>query len=66
MKKISSQILYNLKKDKSSFISFGIIILITALILSCAAVLLLQVDQAYDEKFAKLNTASVNTLVPEM
>lgn len=66
MKKISSQILYNLKKDKSSFSSFGIIILITALILSCAAVLLLQVDQAYDEKFAKLNTASVNTLVPEI
>jgi putative ABC transport system permease protein len=66
MKKISSQILYNLKKDKSSFISFGIIILITALILSCAAVLLLQVDLAYDEKFAKLNTASVNTLVPEI
>ena len=66
MKKISSQILYNLKKDKSSFISFSIIILITALILSCAAVLLLQVDQAYDEKFAKLNTASVNTLVPEI
>ena len=65
MNKINSQVKYNLRKDKSSFLSFGIIILITALILNCAAVLLLQVDKAYDKKFDKLNTASVNTLVPE-
>ena len=39
MKKIANQILYNLKKEKTSFISFGVIILITALILNCAAVL---------------------------
>ena len=49
MKKIANQILYNLKKEKSSFISFGVIILITALILNCAAVLMRQVDDAYDE-----------------
>ena len=48
MKKIANQILYNLKKEKTSFISFGVIILITALILNCAAVLLCQVDRAYD------------------
>lgn len=46
MKKIANQILYNLKKEKTSFISFGVIILITALILNCAAVLLCQVDRA--------------------
>lgn len=66
MRKIINQVLYNLKKDKSSYISFGVIILITALILNCAAVLMLQVDTAYDEKFAKLNTAEVNVIVPEI
>ncbi len=66
MKKIANQILYNLKKEKSSFISFGIIILITALILNCAAVLLSQVDRAYDKKFEKLNTAELNVIIPEV
>jgi putative ABC transport system permease protein len=65
MRKIWSQVVYNLRKDRSSYISFGIIILITALILNCAGVLLLQVDKAYDEKFAKLDTAPVNVLMPE-
>ena len=66
MKKIANQILYNLKKEKSSFISFGVIILITALILNCAAVLLRQVDSAYDVKFKKLSTAMINAIVPEI
>ena len=66
MKKIANQILYNLKKEKSSFISFGVIILITALILNCAAVLLRQVDSAYDVKFEKLSTAMINAIVPEV
>ncbi len=66
MSKIGNQVLYNLKKDRSSFVSFGIIILITALILSCAAVLLLQVDTAYDEKRDNLSTAQVNAIVPAM
>lgn len=65
MNKIWSQVVYNLRKDRSSYVSFGIIILITALILNCAGVLLLQVDKAYDEKFTKLDTASVNVLIPE-
>jgi putative ABC transport system permease protein len=65
MKKVWNQVVFNLKKDRSSYISFGIIILITALILNCAAVLLLQVDPAYDTKFIQLNTADVNILVPE-
>lgn len=66
MKKIANQILYNLKKEKSSFISFGIILLITALILNCGAVLLRQVDSAYDIKFENLSTATVNAIVPEI
>ena len=64
MKKIANQILYNLKKEKTS--SFGVIILITALILNCAAVLLCQVDRAYDTKFEKLSTAMLNAIVPEV
>ena len=66
MKKIANQILYNLIKEKTSFISFGVIILITALILNCAAVLLCQVDRAYDTKFEKLSTAMLNAIVPEV
>lgn len=65
MKKITNQILYNLKKEKSSFMSFGVIIMITALILNCAAVLVCQVDSAYDEKFENLNTATLNTIIPK-
>ena len=64
MKKITNQIIYNLKKEKSSFVSFGVIILITALILNCAAVLLSQVDRAYEVKLSILNTADVNGIVP--
>lgn len=66
MRKIKNQVLYNLKKDRSSFLSFGIIILITALILSCAAVLLTQVDTAYDEKRDDLSTAHINVIVPAL
>ena len=65
MKKVWNQVAYNLKKDRSSYISFGIIILITALILNCAAVLLVQVDPAYEAKFERLHTADVNILVPQ-
>lgn len=46
--------------------SFGVIILITALILNCAAVLLSQVDNAYDEKLNNLSTADVNVIVPQI
>ena len=65
MKKIYSQILYQLRKDKSSYISFAVIILITAFMLNSATTLLFQVDKAYDEKFELLNTASVNVCVPK-
>lgn len=65
MRKILNQILYQLRKDKSSYISFAVIILITAFMLNCATTLLFQVDKAYNEKFKKLSTASVNVCVPK-
>ena len=66
MGKIKSQIMYNLKKDKGSYISFGIVVLITAIMLNLAFVLLFQVDKAYDKKFGELNTASINITVPKL
>lgn len=63
MKKIKAQILHNLKKDKGSFVSFGLIILFTAFMLNLALVLMLQVDMAYDAKFEELNTAAVNVCI---
>ena len=66
MRKIKSQLIYNLKKDKGSYISFGIVILITAIMLNLAFVLLFQVDRAYDKKFDELNTATINVTVPEL
>lgn len=66
MRKILSQISYQLKKDKSSYISFGVIILITAFMLNCATVLLFQVDKAYDRKFENLHTASINASIPKI
>ena len=44
--KIKSQIIHNLKKDKGAYISFGIVILFTALMLNLAFVLVFQVDNA--------------------
>lgn len=66
MRNIWNQVAYNFRKDRPSYLSFGIIILITALILNCAAVLLMQVDKAYAAKFERLNTADLNILVPEV
>ena len=66
MGKIKTQLIYNLKKDKGSYISFGIVVLITAIMLNLAFVLLFQVDRAYDEKFDELNTASINVTVPKL
>ena len=66
MKNIKSQIMYNLKKDRGSFVSFAIVIFITALMLNLAFVLVFQVDKAYDKKFEELNTATVNVCIPKM
>ena len=64
MKKISGLILHNLKKDKSQYASFGIILLLTAFILNLALVLAFQVDQAYQDKQESLETANINFCIP--
>lgn len=66
MKMIQSQFMYNLKKDRGSFLSFGIVIFITAIMLNLAFVLVFQVDKAYDKKFRELDTATVNVCIPKM
>lgn len=63
--KVSMLTLHNLKKDKKQYISFGIIILLTALILNSALTLLFQVDKAYDKKFCEQNTANINLYIPK-
>ena len=52
------------RKDKKQYLSFGIILLITALILHLSLVLTLRVDPAYDEKAAALHTSDVDVLIP--
>lgn len=66
MKKIYTQVIHNLKKDRGSYISFGLIVMFTAFMLNLALVLAFQVDNAYDAKFDELNTASVNVYIPEV
>lgn len=64
VRKITSQLMYNLKKDKGAYISFGVAILITAIMLNLAFVLMFQVDRAYDKKFEDLDTATINIGIP--
>lgn len=66
MGKMNGLIFHNLKKGKGQYLSFGIIILLTAFILNLALVLLFQVDKAYDRKFQELNTANINFLIPKV
>lgn len=61
---MGSLILHNLKKTKGQFVSFGIVMLITAVILNTALVLLFQTSNAYDTLFHELNTANINVTVP--
>ena len=57
-------IFHNLKKAKGQFISFGIVMLITAVILNTALVLLFQTGDAYDSLFDELNTSDLSVTVP--
>lgn len=61
---MGSLILHNLKKSKGSFVSFGIVMIITAVILNTALVLLYQTPDAYDALFNELNTAEISAAVP--
>ena len=55
---------HNLKKAKGQFCSFGIVMLITAVILNTSLVLLFQTGNAYDKRFEELNTADLSVSVP--
>ncbi|WP_295081725.1 ABC transporter permease [Ruminococcus sp.] len=57
-------VLHNLKKAKGQFISFGIVMIITAVILNISLVLLFQTGDAYDKRFDELNTADISASVP--
>lgn len=59
-------IFHNLNKAKGQFLSFGIVMLITAVILNTALVLLFQTGDAYDKLFDELNTADLSVTVPEL
>lgn len=61
---MGSLVLHNLKKSKGSFVSFGIVMIITAVILNTALVLLFQTSDAYDELFDELNTAEISAAIP--
>ena len=66
MKKTSFFAKYNLKKDLGQFISFGIILFTTALILNIAMVLAFQTGKSYDKIFADLNTSNVDVMIPKI
>lgn len=56
-------ILHHLKKAKGQFLSFAVVMMITALILNSALVLLFQTFDAYDRLFDELNTAQISVAV---
>ena len=55
---------HNLKKAKGQFISFGLVMMITAVILNTSLVLLFQTGKAYDRLFDELDTAEISVSVP--
>lgn len=57
-------IAHNLNKAGGQFLSFGIVMIITAVILNSALVLLFQTSDAYDSLFEELNTADLSVTVP--
>ena len=63
---MGSLILHNLKKAKGQFLSFAVVMLITAVILNTALVLLFQTGDAYDSLFDELNTSDFSVTVPSL
>lgn len=66
MSKTSILSFYNLKKLKGQYFSFGIILMLTAIILNISLVLNFQMDNAYDDTFDKYNTANINVCIPKI
>lgn len=65
MNKTKALVLHNLKKARGQYISFAIIICLTAFIMNIALVLAFQTFSAYDSLFSKLDTADINFLIPQ-
>ena len=66
MNKTVTLILHNLKKAKGQYLSFSIIICLTALIMNIALVLAFQTFSAYDSRFSELDTADINFMIPQL
>lgn len=65
MTKTEALVLHNLKKAKGQYLSFALIICLTAFIINIALVLAFQTFGAYDELFSRLDTADINVLIPQ-
>lgn len=65
MSRIGKLVVHNLKKEKGQYISFGLILCVTALIINMAFVLVRQMDMAYDDKAERLETADIQFLIPD-
>ena len=66
MRKISTLTLHNLNKAKGQYISVGVFICLTAVIINIALVLAFQTFNAYDSLFDKLDTADINFIIPQI
>lgn len=66
MNKIWTLVIHNLKKTKEQYISFGLIICLTAFIMNIALVLAFQTFNAYDSLFLELDTADINIMIPRL
>lgn len=65
MTKTEALVLHNLKKAKGQYLSFALIICLTAFIMNIALVLAFQTFGAYDDLFSELDTADINILIPQ-
>lgn len=63
MNKTSTLVLHNLKKTKGQYLSFALIICLTAFIMNIALVLAFQTFDAYDSRFSELDTADMNFMI---
>ncbi|MCM1441857.1 MAG: ABC transporter permease [Roseburia sp.] len=66
MDKTVTLMIHNLKKAKGQYLSFGIILCLTALIMNIALVLAFQTFSAYDDRFYELDTADINVIIPPL
>ena len=64
--KLKNLIRYHFQSEKSQYISYGIIIFLTAFVLNIAFVLAFQVGNAYNERFQELKTADLNFCIPKV